>query len=178
MKLNSYYFCIFYTWRLLISTCLHFWSYYNWLISKEVDTIHYRNTILPPYFYIFYVRWLVFYEHCIKNFKTFQKNVSIPRMDEKKLHTGEFQLKRIDRNVRCKLLLKSLAGKTTLLQTLATYRHRCLEHSIAFPEDLFWSNLKLMFPPITFRWNSRVRSFFSYILGIKAFFWKVLKFFA
>ena len=54
---------------------------------------------------------------------------------------------------------------------------KCLEHSVVFPVDLFWSNLHLMFPPIPFSWNSRVWSFFSSILGIETFFWKVLKFF-
>ena len=39
-----------------------------------------------------------------KNFKTFQKkkkNVSMPRKNEKKLHTQEFQLKCIGGNMRC-----------------------------------------------------------------------------
>ena len=36
-----------------------------------------------------------------KTFKTFQKNVSISSMDDKKLHTREYQLKGIDRNMRC-----------------------------------------------------------------------------
>ena len=34
-------------------------------------------------------------------------------MDEKKLHTQEFQLKGISRNMRCKLLQKRSTGKTT-----------------------------------------------------------------
>ena len=40
-----------------------------------------------------------------------EEKVSIPRMDEKKLHTQEFQLKTIDRNMRYKLLKKGLLGK-------------------------------------------------------------------
>ena len=48
-----------------------------------------------------------------KTFKTFPKNVSIPRMVEKKLHTWEFQLKDIGGNIRCKLLQKRSSGKTT-----------------------------------------------------------------
>ena len=46
-------------------------------------------------------------------FKPSEKNVSMPRMDEKKLHTWEFQLKRSSRNMRCKLLQKRFTGKTT-----------------------------------------------------------------
>ena len=37
----------------------------------------------------------------------------MPRMDEKKLHIWEFQLKRSSRNMRCKLLQKRFTGKTT-----------------------------------------------------------------
>ena len=48
-----------------------------------------------------------------KNFKTFPKNVSMPKMDDKKLHTQEFQLKGSSRNMRCKLLQKRFTGKTT-----------------------------------------------------------------
>ena len=47
---------------------------------------------------------------------------------------------------------------------------KCLEHSVVFPVNLFWSNLHLMFPPLPFSWNSRVWSFFSSILGIETFF--------
>ena len=47
-----------------------------------------------------------------------------------------------------------------------------------FPVDLFWSNLHLMLPPIPFIWNPQVWIFFfSSILGIETFFWKVLNFF-
>ena len=45
-----------------------------------------------------------------------KKHVSIPRMDEKKLHTWEFQLKGIGRNMSCKLLQKRSTGKTTVFQ--------------------------------------------------------------
>ena len=40
-----------------------------------------------------------------------EEKVSIPRMDEKKLHTQEFQLKTIDGNMRYKLFKKGLLGK-------------------------------------------------------------------
>ena len=65
-----------------------------------------------------------------KNFKTFQqKKVSIPRMDEKKLHTWEFQLKSISKSMRCKLLQKRSTGKTT----------ECSKHlrHIAIEKDIF-----------------------------------------
>ena len=42
-----------------------------------------------------------------------KKNVSMPRMDEKKLHTRECQLKGSGGNMRCKLLQKRFTGKTT-----------------------------------------------------------------
>ena len=48
-----------------------------------------------------------------KTLKPSKKNVSIPRMNEKKLHTLEFQLKGISGNIRCKLLQKRSTGKTT-----------------------------------------------------------------
>ena len=48
-----------------------------------------------------------------KTLKPSKKNVSIPKMNEKKLHTLEFQLKGISGNIRCKLLQKRSTGKTT-----------------------------------------------------------------
>ena len=50
------------------------------------------------------------------------KNVSVHRMDEKNLHTQEFQLKGIDGNMRCKLLQKRSTEKQ-MFQTFATYCH-------------------------------------------------------
>ena len=52
-----------------------------------------------------------------------KKMCSIPRMDEKKLHTQEFQLKGIGRNMRCKLLQKRSTGKAAVFQTLVIYLH-------------------------------------------------------
>ena len=45
--------------------------------------------------------------------KNLPKNVSMLRVDEKKLHTQEFQLKGIGKNMRYKLLQKRSTGKTT-----------------------------------------------------------------
>ena len=42
-----------------------------------------------------------------------KKKISIPRMDKKKLHTWEFQLKHSSRNMRRKLLQKRFIGKRT-----------------------------------------------------------------
>ena len=46
-----------------------------------------------------------------KTLKPSKKNVRIPRMDEKKLHTRGFQLRAIGRNMRCKLLQKRSTEK-------------------------------------------------------------------
>ena len=46
-----------------------------------------------------------------KTLKPSEKNVSIPRMDEKKLHASEFRLKGISGKMRCKLLQKDLMEK-------------------------------------------------------------------
>ena len=48
--------------------------------------------------------------------------------------------------------------------------HKCLERSVVFPVNLFWSNLHLVFPPLPFSWNFRVWSFSSSILGIETLF--------
>ena len=48
-----------------------------------------------------------------KTLKPSKKNVPMPRMDEKKLHTQEFQLKGSGGNMRCKLLQNMFTGKTT-----------------------------------------------------------------
>ena len=53
-----------------------------------------------------------------------KKNVSRPRMDEKKLHTWEFQLKGILRNMKYKLLPKKFYWKNSrVFQMLAIYFH-------------------------------------------------------
>ena len=52
----------------------------------------------------------------------------MPRMDEKKLHIQEFQLKGNGGNMRCKLLQKSFTGKTT--ECSKHLRHIPLEKDI------------------------------------------------
>ena len=63
-----------------------------------------------------------------KTFKSPEKNISLPRMDEKKLHTWEFQLKCSSRNMRRKLLQKRFAGKTT--ECSKHLRHIVIEENI------------------------------------------------
>ena len=64
-----------------------------------------------------------------KTFKIFQKNISIPRMDEEKLHAWEFHPKSINGNMRCKSLQKISTGK-------ATECSKHLQH-IAIEKDIF-----------------------------------------
>ena len=52
----------------------------------------------------------------------------MPRMDEKKLHTREFQLKGSIGNMRCKLLQKRFTGKTT--ECSKHLRHIAIEKDI------------------------------------------------
>ena len=101
------------------------------MISKEVETIYYKNTFSQSYFSnSLCAMTCLSLTLCKKTLKrSTQKNVSIPRMDEKKLHTQEFQLKGISRNMRCKLLQKRSTGKTT----------ECSKHlqHIAIEKDIF-----------------------------------------
>ena len=66
--------------------------HHSWFVKKLKqyikETHFYHHTFL-----FFYGRWLAFHEYYGKNFKTFKKSVSVPRMDEKKLHTREFHLR-------------------------------------------------------------------------------------
>ena len=58
---------------------------------------------------------------CKKTLKPSQENVSLPRMDEKKLHTQEFQLKGSGRNMRLSYFKKGLLEKQRVFQTLGPY---------------------------------------------------------
>ena len=64
-----------------------------------------------------------------KKLSNLPENVSLPRIDKKKLHTQGFQLKGISRNMRCKLLQKRSTGKT----------RQCSKHleQIAIEKDFF-----------------------------------------
>ena len=86
-------------------------------------------------------------------FKPSEKNVSMPRMDEKKLHTWEFQLKHSSRNMRCKLLQKRFTRKTT--ECSKHLRHIAIEKDILseFNRCIFQISLKyikLVIPKIIF----------------------------
>ena len=52
----------------------------------------------------------------------------MPRMDEKKIHTREFQLKGRSGNMRCKLLQERFTGKTT--ECSKQLRHIAIEKDI------------------------------------------------
>ena len=79
--------------------------------------------------------------------KTFQKNVSMHKMDEKKLHTWEFQLNRSSRNMRCNLLRKRFTGKTTecskvmphnsIEKTTSSKLNRCIFQILSILSQLF-----------------------------------------
>ena len=64
----------------------------------------------------------------LHNFKTMQKNVLIPRMDEKKLHTWEFQLKGISKTWDASCFKKDLLE-----------RQQCPKHlwHITIEKDIF-----------------------------------------
>ena len=74
---------------------------------------------------------LAFINTAQKNFKTFPKNVSIPRMDEKKLHIREFQLKGIGRNMMQVASKKVSCKNNRVIQTVFT---NCLEKDFYFSE--------------------------------------------
>ena len=88
-----------------------------------------------------------------KTLKPSKKNVSIPRMDKKKLHTREFQLKGIGRKMTCKLLQKRPTGKTT--ECSRHLRHIVIEKDI-FSEvkrcifQISLKSIKLVIPKIVF----------------------------
>ena len=63
-------------------------------------------------FYFFICDDLSFINTMQKTLKPSIKNVLMPRMDEKKLHAQEFQLKGSHGNMRCKFLQKRFTGKT------------------------------------------------------------------
>ena len=70
-----------------------------------------------------------------------------------------------------------LLSSDKLSFSMAIWHKTKVWNTCCFSSKPFWINLHLMFPPLPFSWNSRVWLFFSSILGIETFFWKVLKFF-
>ena len=89
---------------------------------------------LPSCFSIFFMcDDLSFINTMQKTLKPSKKNVPMPRMDEKKLHTQEFQLKGSSRNMRCKLLQKKVYWKNWAPNICAIlplkkifYQNRCI----------------------------------------------------
>ena len=77
----------------------------------------------------------------------------MPRMDEKKLHTWEFQLKGSGGNMRCKLLQKRFSGKTT--ECSKHLRHIAIEKDILSELNIYifrisLKYIKLVIPKILF----------------------------
>ena len=69
---------------------------------------------LPSWFSIFLcVMTCLSLTLCQKLWNLPKKNLSMPKMDEKKLHTREFQLKNSGGNMICKLLQQRFTGKAT-----------------------------------------------------------------
>ena len=104
-------------------------------------------------FYFFMCDDLSFINSTQKTFKSSEKNVSMPRMDKKKLHTWPFQLKHSSRNMRCKFLQKRFAGKTT--ERSKHLRHISIEKNILseLNECIFQiplNYIKLFIPNILF----------------------------
>ena len=105
---------LFHTWLLPTSTFSYFWSYYNWFNAVMIDFLRSWSNTLKKYvltiilFYFLCVMACLSLTLCKKTLKPSQKNVSMPRMDERKLHTQEFQLKGSDRNMRCNFYFKKL----------------------------------------------------------------------
>ena len=96
---------------------------------------------------------LSFIDTTQETFKPSEKKVSMRRMDEKKLHTWEFQLKRSSRNMRCKLLQKRFTGKTT--KCSKHLHHIAIEKSIVSELDscifqIPLKYIKLVIPKILF----------------------------
>ena len=89
-----------------------------------------------------------------KTLKPSKKNVSGTRMDDKKLHTWEFQLKGSGGNMRCKLLQKRFTGKTA----------ECSKnlHHIAIEKDIL-SQLKRCIFQISLKYF-KLLYFFLYFL--------------
>ena len=104
-------------------------------------------------FYFFMCDDLFFINTTQKTSKSSEKNVSMPRMDKKKLHTWPFQLKYSSRNMRCKLLQKRFTGKTT--EFSKHLRHTAIEKNILseLKECIFQiplNYIKLVIPEILF----------------------------
>ena len=86
---------------------------------------------------------LSFINTTLNAFNPFEKNISMPRMNEKKFHTWEFQLKYSSRNMGCKLLQKRFTGKTT--ECSKHLRHIAIEKNILSELKMNFSNTSKVF---------------------------------
>ena len=71
----------------------------------------------------------------------------MPRMDEKKLHTREFQLKGSGENMRCKLLQKRFTGNTT--ECSKHLHHITIEKDIVSELNICIFHISLSYPKNT-----------------------------
>ena len=85
-------------------------------------------------------RDLTFINTTQETLKHSKKNVSIPRMDEKKPHTREFQLTGIGGDMRYKLLQKMSTGNTT--ESFKHLYHITIEKDIFSELNIFQISLK------------------------------------
>ena len=109
---------------------------HNWFLKKWKQYIN-EKRFCHHNFLFFMCDDLSFINTTQKTLKPSKKNVSIPRMDEKKLHTLEFQLNGIGGKMRCKLLQKRSTGKTT----------ECSKHlwHIAIEKDIYSELIRCIF---------------------------------
>ena len=126
------------------------------VLSFFKKSLRYQNSKIlfsDRTFLFFMCNDLSFINTTEKTLKPSKKNVLIPRMDQKKLHTREFQLKGIGWNMRCKLLQKSSTGKTT--ECSKHFQHISVEKDI-FSElnrcifQISLKYIKLVIPKILF----------------------------
>ena len=114
-------------------------------------------------FYFFMCDDLSFINTTQKTLKPPPKNVSMPRMDEKKLHIRKFQLKGSGGKMRCKLLQKRFTRKTT--ECSKHLRHIAIEKDILseFNRCIFQISLKYikLFQKYSLYWYYAVLIFTS-----------------
>ena len=86
------------------------------------------------------------------------------RIFKQKLKLHDTSIKRIDFRIYFRDIWKMYLLVVEKISFSIAICHKCLEHSVVFPADLFWNNWHHLFPPIPFNWNSWVWSFYSSIL--------------
>ena len=113
---------------------------------------------LPSWFSIFFYVWCLSFINTMQKTLNLPKNVSKSKMDEKKLHTREFQLKGSSGNMRCKLLQKGLLEKQQSVPNTCAilplkkifYQHLTDFHFAFCIFQISLKYIKLVFPKILF----------------------------